>query len=81
MNSKKTIKSGKEGALGSHITAGMSPLIRVDSDIRRINVSEVGHKEFYSLIYEIMSDKQRKDYEEFLETGFSIEIPTLSAFV
>ena len=59
----------------------MPPLIRVDGDIRRINVSEVGHKEFYTLIYEIMSDKQRKDYEEFLETGFSIEIPTLSAFV
>ena len=81
MNSKKTIKSGKEGALGLHITAGMPPLIRVEGDIRRINVSEVGHKEFYTLIYEIMSDKQRKDYEEFLETGFSIEIPTLSAFV
>jgi len=67
--------------LGLHITAGMPPLIRVDGDIRRINVSEVGHKEFYTLIYEIMSDKQRKDYEEFLETDFSIEIPTLSAFV
>ena len=59
----------------------MPPLIRVDGDIRRINASEVGHKEFYSLIYEIMSDKQRKDYEEFLETDFSIEIPTLFAFV
>ena len=59
----------------------MPPLIRVDGDIRRINVPEVGHKEFYSLIYEIMNDKQRKDYEEFLETDFSIGIPTLPAFV
>ena len=73
--------SVKQGASDLHITAGMPPLIRVDGDIRRINVSEVGHKEFYTLIYEIMSDKQRKDYEEFLETDFSIEIPTLSAFV
>ena len=73
--------SVKQGASDLHITAGMPPLIRVDGDICRINVSEVGHKEFYSLIYEIMSDKQRKDYEEFLETDFSIEIPTLSAFV
>jgi twitching motility protein PilT len=31
-------------------------------------------------IYDIMSDKQRKDYEEFLETDFSFEIPGLARF-
>ena len=32
------------------------------------------------MIYDIMSDKQRKDYEEFLETDFSFEIPGLARF-
>jgi len=34
----------------------------------------------HSLIYEIMNDKQRKDFEEFLETDFSFEVPDLARF-
>ena len=58
----------------------MSPLIRVNGDICRINVAKMDHKEVHSLIYEIMNDKQRKDYEEFLETDFSFEVPNLARF-
>ncbi len=72
--------SVKQGASDLHITAGMPPLIRVDGDIRRINVPEMDHKEVYALIYEIMNDKQRKDFEEFMETDFSFEIPKLARF-
>jgi twitching motility protein PilT len=32
------------------------------------------------LIYDIMNDKQRKDYEEFYETDFSFELPGLARF-
>jgi len=72
--------SVKQGASDLHITAGMPPLIRVDGDIRRINVPEMDHKEVYNLVYEIMNDKQRKGYEEFLEIDFSFEIPNLARF-
>ncbi|MFM1897547.1 MAG: hypothetical protein RLZZ385_2621 [Pseudomonadota bacterium] len=72
--------SAKQGASDLHVTAGMPPLIRVDGDIRRINVPELDHKEVYSMIYEIMNDKQRKDYEEFLECDFSFEVPNLARF-
>lgn len=72
--------SVKQGASDLHVTAGMPPLIRVDGDIRRINVPEMDHKEVHTLIYEIMNDRQRKDYEEFLETDFSFEIPNLARF-
>ena len=58
----------------------MPPLIRVDGDIRRINVDPMDHKEVHGLIYEIMIDKQRKDYEEHLESDFSFEIPGLARF-
>ena len=37
--------SVKQGASDLHITAGMPPLIRVDGDIRRINVPEMDHKQ------------------------------------
>ncbi len=72
--------SVQQGASDLHITAGMPPLIRVDGDIRRINVESMDHKEVHGLIYDIMNDKQRKDYEEFLESDFSFEIPGLARF-
>ena len=44
-------------------------------DVRRINIPALEHKQVHSLIYDIMNDKQRKDFEEFLETDFSFEVP------
>jgi twitching motility protein PilT len=72
--------SVKQGSSDLHITAGMPPLIRVDGDIRKINVDSMDHKEVHGLIYEIMNDKQRKDYEANLEADFSFEIPGLARF-
>ena len=70
----------KQGASDLHLSSGLPPMIRVDGDIRRINVPEMDHKQVHDMIYDIMSDKQRKDYEEFLETDFSFEIPGLARF-
>lgn len=70
----------KQGASDMHLSAGLPPMIRVDGDVRRINLPSMEHKDVHSLIYEVMNDKQRKDYEEFLETDFSFEIPGLSRF-
>jgi len=70
----------KQGASDLHLSAGLPPMIRVDGDIRRINVPEMDHKQVHAMIYDIMSDKQRKDYEAFLETDFSFEIPGLARF-
>jgi twitching motility protein PilT len=70
----------KQGASDLHLSAGLPPMIRVDGDIRRINVPEMDHKQVHDMIYDIMSDKQRKDYEEFWETDFSFQIPGLARF-
>ncbi len=63
-----------------HLSAGLPPMIRVDGDVRRINVPPLEHKQVHGLIYDIMNDKQRKDYDEFLECDFSFEIPKLARF-
>ncbi|MDQ7089743.1 MAG: type IV pilus twitching motility protein PilT [Methylococcales bacterium] len=63
-----------------HLSAGLPPMIRVDGDIRRINIPDLEHKEVHALIYDIMNDKQRKGYEEFLEVDFSFELPGLARF-
>lgn len=70
----------KNGASDLHLSAGLPPMIRVDGDVRRINVPSLDHKTVHDLVYDIMNDKQRKDYEEFLETDFSFEVPGLARF-
>ncbi|MDH5231374.1 MAG: type IV pilus twitching motility protein PilT [Gammaproteobacteria bacterium] len=72
--------SVKNQASDLHLSAGEPPMIRVDGDIRRINTPPLEHKIVHGLIYDIMNDKQRKDYEEFYETDFSFEIPGLARF-
>jgi twitching motility protein PilT len=70
----------KNNASDLHLSAGVPPMIRVDGDMKRINMPALTHKEVHSMVYDIMNDKQRKAYEEFYETDFSFEIPKLARF-
>ncbi|MFT2090110.1 type IV pilus twitching motility protein PilT [Paraglaciecola sp. 2405UD69-4] len=72
--------SVKNKASDLHLSAGLPPIIRVDGEMRRLNIPALEHKEVHGLIYEIMNDKQRKEYEENLETDFSFEVKDLSRF-
>ena len=65
--------SVKNSASDLHLSAGEPPMIRVDGDIRRINLPNLDHKAVHGLIYDIMNDRQRKDYEEFFETDFRLK--------
>ena len=70
----------KNNASDLHLSSGGPPMIRVDGDMKRINMPALSHKEVHSMVYDIMNDKQRKAYEEFFETDFSFEIPKLARF-
>ena len=70
----------KNNASDLHLSSGVPPMIRVDGDMKRINMPALAHKEVHSMVYDIMNDKQRKAYEEFFETDFSFEIPKLARF-
>ena len=72
--------SVKNKASDLHLSAGQPPIIRVDGDMRRLDVPALDHKTVHSMVYDIMNDKQRKDFEEFYETDFSFEIPSLARF-
>jgi twitching motility protein PilT len=70
----------KQGASDLHLSSGVEPMIRVDGDVKRINLPPMEHKEVHGMMYDIMNDRQRKAYDEFLETDFSFEIPGLARF-
>ena len=72
--------SVKNAASDLHLSAGLPPMIRVDGDVRRINVPALENKVVHNMMYDIMSDKQRKEFEEYLETDFSFEIQGLARF-
>src|SRR3990167_3955842 len=70
----------KQNASDLHLSSGLPPLIRVDGDIKRINVDPLDDRTVHNMIYDIMSDKQQKDFEEFLKCDFSFELPNIARF-
>src|SRR5499425_1025919 len=70
----------KNKASDLHLSAGLPPLIRVHGDIRRINLPPMEHEDVHAMVYDIMSDHQRKMYEETLECDFSFAVPNLARF-
>ncbi|MCX7203022.1 MAG: type IV pilus twitching motility protein PilT [Burkholderiales bacterium] len=70
----------KNKASDLHLSAGLPPMIRVHGDVRRINLPPMEHEAVHAMIYDIMNDSQRKDYEENLECDFSFAIPGLARF-
>ena len=72
--------TSQQNASDLYLSAGLPPMIRVDGDIRRINVPPMDHAQVQSLIYDIMNDQQRRDYEDQLETDFSFEVPGIARF-
>ncbi|MFK0571498.1 type IV pilus twitching motility protein PilT [Endozoicomonas sp.] len=72
--------SFKQGASDLHLSAGLPPIIRIDGDVRRINLPPMDQKKVHGLIYDIMNDRQRKDFEEHLEADFSFEVPGVARF-
>ena len=70
----------KNKASDLHLSAGLPPMIRVHGDVRRINIDALDHKQVHDMVYDIMNDSQRKQYEETLECDFSFEIQGLSRF-
>lgn len=72
--------SVKSKASDLHLSSGMPPIIRVDGDMRKINLPTFSAKEVESLIYDVMNDNQRKVFEQNLENDFSFAIPNLARF-
>src|SRR5512135_1107826 len=70
----------KNRASDLHLSAGLPPMIRVHGDMRRINLPPMEHEDVHAMVYDIMSDGQRKVYEETLECDFSFAVPNLARF-
>lgn len=81
MDIKQLLAFGvKNNASDLHLSAGMPPMIRVDGEMRKINMPELSHEDTLSLIEAIMDEDQLKNYRKYLETDFAFDIPGVARF-
>ncbi len=81
MNITDLLRLGQtQGASDLHLAAGLPPLLRIDGDLRRLDLPVLNHQQVHSHLIELMNDKQRQEYETRFECDFSFELPNLARF-
>jgi twitching motility protein PilT len=70
----------KNKASDLHLSSSLPPMIRVDGDLRRLNLPALENQQLTELLYSTMSDHQRRDFEANLEVDFSYAVPGLARF-
>ncbi|VAW48255.1 Twitching motility protein PilT [hydrothermal vent metagenome] len=72
--------SVQQGASDLHLSSGQPPIIRINGDIQRIDAPVFGAEELQTMIYDVMNDEQRRQFESSLEADFSFELPNIARF-
>ncbi len=70
----------KNKASDLHLSSALPPMIRVDGDLRRLNLPALDNQQLTELLYSTMSDSQRRDFEANLEVDYSYAVPGLARF-
>jgi twitching motility protein PilT len=63
-----------------HLSAGEPPHVRIHGEMRKFETPVLGREEIHNMIYDILSDQQRKIYEEQLEIDFSFSLGEYGRF-
>ncbi len=63
-----------------HLSAGEPPMIRIHGEMRKVEVPPLNEETIHRMIYDILSDEQRKMFEEFLELDFSLALGDYGRF-
>ncbi len=70
----------KNNASDLHLSSGEPPMIRINGDMTRIKMPDIDRREVQSMVYDIMSDTQRKAFEEHMELDFSFSLGDIARF-
>lgn len=70
----------KNKASDLHLSAGQPPMLRIQGEIRRLDLEPLTHKEVHQAVYDIMTERQRQKLEETMEVDFSFDLPNVSRF-
>jgi len=68
------------GASDLHVTAGTPPQVRVNGSLQRLPMPDLTPAETKQLAYSVLTDAQKKRFEEALELDFSFGVRGLARF-
>lgn len=63
-----------------HLSSGMPPMLRINGDVKKINLPALTGTQVNHMLQDIMRESQKKEFDEFMECDFSFEISGLSRF-
>jgi twitching motility protein PilT len=69
-----------QGASDLHITAGSPPMVRVNGDVAPMPFEELSPNSTKQLCYSVLTEQQKKKFEEENELDFSFSVSGLSRF-
>jgi twitching motility protein PilT len=72
--------ASQAGASDVHLSSGEPPMIRLHSDMKRLDHPALSREKVHDMIYDIMNDGQRKSFEERLELDFSFDMGAIGRF-
>ena len=78
---KKLLKSVLAyGSSDLHLVVGSEPQIRIDKELRPLNLPVLDSQDIEEMAYSLIEDKQKKDFEEYNELDFSFELENIGRF-
>ncbi|WP_373001394.1 type IV pilus twitching motility protein PilT [Sulfurimonas sp.] len=78
---KKLLKSVLAyGSSDLHLVVGSEPQIRIDKELRPLNLAVLNAKDIEEMAYSLIEDKQKKIFEDANELDFSFELKNIGRF-
>jgi twitching motility protein PilT len=68
------------GASDLHLSTGAPPIFRLRGEMERQNFKVLAHEELKSILFEILTQKQREIFEEKHDLDFAYTVPGLARF-
>lgn len=63
-----------------HLVTGSPPIVRIDGQLSKMKLPPLTGEQVKSLIYEIIPEKNRKEYEAVNDSDFAYEMPGIARF-
>jgi twitching motility protein PilT len=70
----------EQGASDLHLSTGSPPIFRLHGEMTRLNGKSLSHEELKTILFEILTEKQRLDFDTRHDLDFAYEIPALARF-
>jgi len=70
----------EQGASDLHLSTGSPPIFRLHGEMERLNFKVLTNEELKVILFEILNDKQREEFETRRDLDFAYSVPDLARF-